>query len=136
MFLGTKHWKCFLLDNQAYLGRSIIEIKRDCGSMSDINPDEWEEFHDVVKRLESAFKKAFNATLFNWACLMNHAYKEDPPKPHVHWHFMPRYRDKVSFAGEVFEDNEFGHHYDHKSRIKVVSMEVLEKIAKEVKGCL
>lgn len=89
-----------LLSDQTYLGRSVVTLKRrDCGDLAKLTEDEILDFLDLVGKLENAFRKAFNATMFNWTCLMNLAYQNTPPDPHVHWHFRPRYDHKVSFAG-------------------------------------
>jgi diadenosine tetraphosphate (Ap4A) HIT family hydrolase len=133
ILLETKFWKVILIENQAYLGRSVIVLKRGAKSMSEITSEEWQEFHTkIVLKLESAFKKAFNATLFNWTCLMNHAYKNNPPTPWVHWHFRPRYGERVDFNGKTFTDLEFSHHYNS-DREMIVSKEMLKAIAKKVK---
>lgn len=129
----TKYWKVLLLPDQAYLGRCVIALKRDCGELSNLTSDEWIDFQkNIVQKLESAFKKAFNATMFNWTCLMNNAFKAETPKPQVHWHFRPRYKENVKFAGEQFQDLEFAHHYG-RERKKIVSKETLELIAKELR---
>ena len=132
VYYETKYWKVILHENQAYLGYSIVIIKRSVGSLSELNKEEWKNLRRVVKKLESSYKKIFNATLFNWNCFMNNAYKSDKPKPLVHWHFRPRYQDKVEFAGEVFEDIEYAHH-PNKKREHLVSKKVQESIVKEIK---
>jgi len=129
----TDFWKVILINDQTYLGRSAIVLKRDCNEMSNLTSEEFSDFHtNVVKTLESAFKKTFNATMFNWTCLMNNAFKSENPKPHVHWHFRPRYRNEVKFAGEIFQDVDFAHHYD-RAKKKIVSKKILELIAKEIR---
>jgi diadenosine tetraphosphate (Ap4A) HIT family hydrolase len=133
VILETNFWKAILNENQSYLGRCIVVLKRSCGNMSDITTEEWLDFHEnVLKKLESTFKKAFGATMFNWTCLMNFAYQEKIPKPQVHWHFKPRYDHEVEFAGENFQDLEFAHHYSL-TREKIVSNDLLLKIAEEFK---
>jgi diadenosine tetraphosphate (Ap4A) HIT family hydrolase len=117
----TRYWKVFLSDEQSYLGRCVILLKRHCESVSDINEAEWDDLHNEIKGLEKTMKKAFGATMFNLTCLMNNAYKKKPYHPHVHWHFRPRYDNKVKFAGLVFDDSRFGHHYDPKSSRKLDS---------------
>lgn len=131
----TKHWTIFLTDNQDYLGRSIIELKRNCGTLSQLTKEEWDDFHRVVKKLESLFKECFGATMFNWTCLLNNAYKSKNPKPQVHWHFRPRYNHPVEIAGITFMDNEFGHHYT-KQREHIVSKKILKEIKKEIETYL
>lgn len=85
-----------------------------------------------MKKLESALKKSFNATMSNWTCLMNNAYQNEPPNPHIHWHFRPRYNHKVEFAGLTFEDPEFGHHYD-RTRKQEISVDVKRKIIEKIR---
>lgn len=99
--------------------------------MAEIKEKEWLDFSVVVKDLESAIRKAFDATMFNWGCLMNDAYQIVPPSPHVHWHFRPRYSSKTQFQGLIFEDPDFGHHYD-RTRKRDVSEEIKEAIIKKI----
>jgi len=127
----TKFWNVFLVPDQSYLGRCSLELKRHCENLSELNKDEWGDFTGIVKRLEKALKKAFNATMFNWTCLMNNAYKSKSPVPHVHWHFRPRYDHSVKFNGITFEDKEFGHHYDKKRNL-IVSDDIKREISKKI----
>ena len=130
--LATDLWNIRLYEDQAYLGRCVISLNRDCTSLSEVTDDEFVEFHQIVKKLETALKKSFNATMFNWTCLMNNAYKKEPPKPWVHWHFRPRYNQQVEFENEIFEDPEFAQHYS-RERKRIVSAKFLEKIASRIK---
>lgn len=128
----TKYWKIFISDNQSTLGRAFVTLKRHCGDLAELKEEEILDFLKIIKELETAIKKSFNATMFNWSCLMNNAYKEDKPKPHIHWHVRPRYRKEVNFERLIFKDEEFGHHYDNK-KTKEVSKEVREKIIDKLK---
>ena len=128
----TKFWIVTLSHNQAYLGRGYITSKRHCNNLSELKPDEWSELHDLIKKLEYTLEKAFNATMFNWTCLMNVAYQESPPNPHVHWHFRPRYDHTVEIAGKQFNDPEFGHHYSRK-REQSITPTVREIIIHKIK---
>ena len=130
----TPYWTVFLSFDQNYLGRCFIPLKRHCESLSDLSENEWKDFSLLVKKLEKAIKKAFNASMFNWTCLMNDAYKKKISKPHVHWHLKPRYDKSVEFAGEKFEDPDFGHHYNRNRR--KVSKEVETKIFERIRECL
>ena len=107
----TPYWKVVLSDNQKYIGRSVVLLKRECGDLADLQNEEILDFLEVVKTLEKLLRKTFNATMFNWTCLMNDSYKEINPNPQVHWHCWPRYNHPVEFMGEIFEDPNFGHHY-------------------------
>ncbi len=130
-FFLAKHWSMLLSSNQTYLGRIALVLNRHCESISELTSEEWDELHKVMKNYEQAAKKAFGATLLNWTCLMNNAYKEKPATPHVHWHCMPRYDHDVTFAGEVFNDEKFGRHYDNAANRKV-SAEVKRAIENEL----
>jgi hypothetical protein len=66
--------------------------------------------------METALQLAFGSVNFNWACMMNFAYKKQPHNSHVHWRVRPRYLRVVEVNGVKFEDPDFGDHYsrDHK----------------------
>ncbi|MBC8495849.1 HIT family protein [archaeon] len=134
----TNFWKVILLDEQSYLGRCVVVLKRDCGELSGLTTNEAADFHEnIVNKLETTLKKTFNATMFNWSCLMNDAYKEKNPKPQVHWHFRPRYNHPVQIANNKFIDLDFANHYNNSSeRKKFVSEEILEQIFNEIKNNL
>ena len=127
----TKDWKVYLNPDQYYLGRCRVVVKRGVDRLSDLTNNEWLDFARLVKKFETGLKKAFMATMFNWTCLMNNAYQNNPPNPHVHWHVRPRYKKAVNFEGLKFEDKEFGNHYasgiDRKIPEKVFT-EIIKKI--------
>lgn len=75
----TKHWEVYLNPDQYYLGRCVLSAIRNVGTLSDLTKDEWLDFAKLVKKIESSFKKAFGATMFNWTCLMNNAFQEKTP---------------------------------------------------------
>lgn len=128
----TDYWEILVSVDQAYIGRCYIKLKRHSGSLSELTKEEWGDFIAIVKKLESALKKAFNTTMFNWSCSMNDTYKNNLPNPHVHWHLRPRYNKTVKFEGLLFEDKEFAHHYD-RARKFIVSKEILVKVAQKIK---
>jgi diadenosine tetraphosphate (Ap4A) HIT family hydrolase len=127
----SKYWNIILSDDQQYLGRCIVSCKRHVPSLSEITAEEFHDFYDVAKTLESTLSKAFGAKMYNWGCLMNDAYKNMPPNPHVHWHLRPRYDHDVSFAGIIFSDKEFGHHYHRDTRLNV-DQTIRKKIISEI----
>ena len=130
----TNYWKIDLSNDQAYLGRSYITLKRHCGSLSELTKDEWSDLNQVIKRLDKMYKKTFGAKLLNFNCLMNNAYQAKSPNPHVHWHVRPRYDRKVKFEGITFKDLEFGHHYARgNQKEQILPEEALIKIIKKLK---
>ena len=74
---------------QEFPGQCIISSYKE--SLSELTSDEWIELGLIEKELERICKKIFDSTMFNFACLMNNAYR-DNEKPHVHYHFLPRYK--------------------------------------------
>mgnify|MGYP005852627461 CR=1 FL=1 len=108
LILETKYWFILLAPDQKNLGTCVVALKRKEGDLAGLKDEEWNDFSRIVKNLQSALKNAFSSTMFNWGCLMNSSYLKDPPNPHVHWHFIPRYREKVKFEGLVFKDPCFG----------------------------
>jgi len=135
LILKTPFWKVTLAGGQAYLGRSYITLMRHCGSLADLRSEEWEDLKLIINQLESALKNSFDATLFNWTCLMNQAYQNTPPNPHIHWHFRPRYSRSLMVNSEEFSDPEFGHHYNSK-REQIVSPELFGTIISRIRSHL
>ena len=115
--LETRYWLVVLHPNdQNYLGRSVIILKRHVPTLAEVSDAEWLDYKQLVGEFAQAASDAFGADHFNWSFNMNHAFREDPPALHVHGHVRPRYRVPVTFAGLTFEDQEFGSHYDMQKR--------------------
>lgn len=135
----TIHWKIYLAPIQSYLGRCEVEAKYHYNDLAQINQEVWVDFTKVIYSLENSLKKAFDATMFNWTCLMNNAYQNTPPHPHVHWHFTPRYNHEVKIDQHTFRDLEFGHHYnpllieDDDARIERAPLDLKKTIIKKIK---
>jgi diadenosine tetraphosphate (Ap4A) HIT family hydrolase len=129
----SEYWKVIIHEDQQYLGRAIVSAKnRERPTLASLTSEEWLDFQNVVNDFEQALRSAFGAELFNWSCLMNVAFQNDPPDPHVHWHVRPRYRQPVVFAGLQFHDEDFGKHYGTTTR--ELSSDVLQVVANEIKN--
>ena len=85
-------------------------IGNDKESLSDLEPEAWQELGEIEKELERICKKLFDATMFNFACLMNNAYR-DGETPKVHYHFVPRYKNELKLFGKVYKDRHFGYNF-------------------------
>ena len=48
--------------------------------------------------------------MFNFACLMNNAYR-DNERPHVHFHFIPRYKNELKLFNKIYKDRHFGYNF-------------------------
>lgn len=104
-----KHWNVIFGDwCQEFPGYCIIDSKEQ--SLSDLSAEAWEELGKLENELERVCTKLFNATMFNFACLMNNAYR-DNEKPHVHYHFVPRYKNELKIFGKVYQDKHFGYNF-------------------------
>jgi diadenosine tetraphosphate (Ap4A) HIT family hydrolase len=109
-FLTTQYWKIFLADDQMYLGRIVIKTITPRESLPEITEEEQKDFFFLIKKLENFYKEVLGATMFNYSCLMNDAYR-DGEIPHVHFHMRPRYKNPTIVLGETFIDPNFGEHY-------------------------
>jgi diadenosine tetraphosphate (Ap4A) HIT family hydrolase len=128
----SEFWTIKLAPNQSLLGRCVVAAKRHVGDLADLTAEEIIDFLEVVRRLESALRRSFAPTMFNWSCYMNVAYRTSPPDPHVHWWLVPRYQQEVEIQGVTFEDPHFGHPYDH-YRWQEVSPETKNHLAREIR---
>ncbi len=91
---------------QEFPGQCIISSNKE--SLSALTNEEWIELGNIEKELERVCRKLFNATMFNFACLMNNAYR-DNEKPHVHFHFIPRYKEPLNLFNKTYKDRHFGY---------------------------
>ena len=130
----TNYWKIFLAPSQRYLGTCVVSLKREVGDLKDLQIEEWMEFGKLVKSMELANKKIFNAKLFNWSCLKNSVFRKDNPRPHIHWHFIPRYEHPIIFEGLEFVDPDFG--YFAKAITKKIPENIRNNLMKIIKDNL
>lgn len=133
--LTTDSWVVILSSDQGYLGRCYVTLRDHKGSLRELTDAEWQDYAGIVRRLENACKLGLGATHSNWTCLMNHSYQAKPGRPHVHWHFRPRYEKPVTINGVTFEDPEFGFHYDREQK-RTVDDETFQKILESIKAYL
>lgn len=129
-------WQMYLNENQTYLGRGYVKLRRPCECLSDLTGYEWLQFGKMVAAYETATRKAFGATMFNWTCMMNSEYMKGLPAPKVHWHVRPRYKDLVEIGGVTYRDPNFGHHYDRDAEksAPLATAELLVEIGEHLKG--
>lgn len=102
----SDNWEVVFVDwCQEFPGQCILSSNKE--SLSDLSNDEWIELGILEKELERVCKKLFNSTMFNFACLMNNAYR-DNEKPHVHFQFIPRYNGERAILNKKYKDKHFG----------------------------
>ena len=103
----SSNWEIVFVDwCQEFPGQCIISNSKE--SLSDLTNDDWIELGRLEKELERVCKKLFNSTMFNFACLMNNAYR-DNETPHVHFHFIPRYKKELMLFDKKYKDKHFGY---------------------------
>lgn len=96
-----KNWQVKLHHNQNYLGKCVLWFKGDEKDFIDLNEEEREEFFEITKKLKEVLKELFNPDLFNYLSLNNKT-------KHLHFHIMPRYKEKRIFNNKEFLDDNFG----------------------------
>ena len=108
LYKGNNFEVVFVNWCQEFVGDCIISCNKE--SLSELTDNDWIELGKIEKELERVSKRLFNATMFNFACLMNNAYR-DNEKPHVHFHFIPRYKNKLEIFNKVYKDKHFGYNF-------------------------
>lgn len=106
LYKGNNWEVIFVNWSQEFPGDCIISCDKE--KLSDLTSDDWIELGLIEKELERITKKLFNATMYNFACLMNNAYR-DKEKPHVHFHFIPRYDGERIILDKKYKDKHFGY---------------------------
>lgn len=117
------YWGVTLFENQYYLGRSIIFLKRHAGdAFIDTSIDEKNELENIViPKLTNAISNLYKPDRFNYAALGNEV-------EHAHWHIIPRYGKPVEFCGMVFEDKNYGKNYAPYDKNFKIDDEILMRI--------
>lgn len=107
----TKNWNViFVKWCQEFPGDCIIASNNNRESLSELTEEEWYELGQLEKELERISTKLFGATMFNFACLMNNAYR-DNETPNVHFHFIPRYKNPTKILNKIYKDKHFGYNF-------------------------
>jgi ATP adenylyltransferase len=133
LILETDYWRVYLSWNQDRLGRCLIVCKEHKRSLIELSPDELSDWTQILHRLHPALYQAFKPTHINVACLMNGAFKDDSPQPHVHWWSIPRYDREVTFEGEMFKDSNYPAIVcDHEGHEKKVNDDMRERIIQTI----
>lgn len=125
-----EHWGLTLFENQYYLGRSIIFLKRHAVDFFiNITQEEHDEFCNITKMVRNSIKELYNPDLFNYATLGNEV-------DHLHWHIIPRYKSERKIDGIIFKDENWGKNYAPYNREFTVPDEIQIKIRDEIKSKL
>lgn len=122
-----EYWSVYLHKNQYYLGRVYIWAKRkDAVDFFDMTKEEQEEYFKIGKELKKTLAGLFKPDLYNYATLANIS-------PHLHTHFIPRYKKSREFEGIMFNDERYGKNYAPYDYDFKISEDVLIKIRNKIK---
>jgi|SRR3989338_3142249 len=122
-----EHWKLYLHQNQAYLGRCYLWAKgENNSSLASLSDNEWLDLRHSLFRTKSALTNLFNPSRFELHQMGNEA-------PHIHVHFVPRYSKPRNFAGIVFLDERWPEapYAPYNKDFKIPDM-VLERIKNDI----
>ena len=101
-----KYWSVRLHGNQGYLGRCVVWCKReDVEDLTQCTADERDELFNILTVLREAANALFHPDRINYAFLGN-------IEPHLHGHFIPRYKAPQEYEGVTFKDARWGRNYD------------------------
>lgn len=113
LLFQTRHWAVVLRPAQVTFGSMVIISKdSEARSLADLNADSAREFLEICARIETILTEKFGAQKFNYLCLMM-------VDPHVHFHFLPRYRDSVEYSHSVWRDELWPGPPDIKTRLEM-----------------
>lgn len=105
----TENWTViFENKKQNFLGRCKIVNKKKKKYLSELINEEWKELDFIEKNLEIICRELFDATMFNFASLINFVFR-DKETPVVHFHFIPRYDHVVKIFDKEYRDKYFGY---------------------------
>lgn len=95
-------WVAEVSYRQHTLGAYIIFAKGDIQRFSDLQMDQLCELTVVMKDIEGRLETLFQPDLYNYMQLGNHIR-------HLHFHGIPRYKEKRMFEDKSWMDENFGH---------------------------
>ncbi len=120
-----KFWSVVIAKNHILPGKCILWCKReDALDPADASMEEWQEAHLIIKLLKSTVLELYQADWFNYTFLGNST-------PHLHMHFVPRYKTERDVHGMSFLDRDWGKEYTVDPNFKI-SSEVLQSIKTEM----
>jgi diadenosine tetraphosphate (Ap4A) HIT family hydrolase len=100
-----KFWTVYLQKNQSYLGRTVIVLNRHEADFLFTTDEERIEFYHISYKMREVIKSAFGAAAFDYML-------PNTKEQHAHMLIIPRYAQRTTFAGTVFEDLQYGKHFD------------------------
>ena len=118
-----KYWIVILKEGGTTLGHSVIILKSNKASFSEISPEEMAEFPIVCKWFEDKTKNLFGAEKWNYCAMM---MREN----FVHFQAVPRYSKIVNNYGIDWEDIDYPNRPSFKKL--EIDVEILKKIREDM----
>ena len=92
-------WVISLRPEQPTIGSLVLSLNRHCEKMADLQPQETLELEKAFKEIDRLLEKTFFPDKLNYLALMM-------VDNQVHFHIIPRYKEKRIFNGiEFFDEN-------------------------------
>jgi len=95
-----KHWVLALNASQFFLGRSLLLLREHTTDLFWVPSVAMDEFHDIYCVWRSALERAFHKNFRSNVALLGN--ETDVHGGHLHWHFVPRYLEPISFRGKEY----------------------------------
>ena len=92
-----RHWSVLLRKPQVTLGALVLAAHDPADRFSSLSRDSFTELQAAIQDIEQALTGAFHYEKINYLMLMM-------VDPDVHFHVIPRYRDRQLFGGMEFTD--------------------------------
>lgn len=74
-------------------GAILILPKRHVERMEDLTPEEWLEAHELIKRFQKQFAKAYGKE--DYVLIVQNGYWGGQTVPHAHFHMIPRGKEST-----------------------------------------
>lgn len=97
MIKEFENWIIVIREKQVTLGASVILLKRQINSLSEMTEEEVKEFPLVIKWYEKKCQNCFGAEKFNYVVAMM-------KDRFVHYHAFPRYSFVMNKYGKEWKD--------------------------------
>jgi diadenosine tetraphosphate (Ap4A) HIT family hydrolase len=94
------NWVYRISPSQFLLGAGALIHKDHKEGLTSLNESEVIEAFKIIRKIEIALKKSFDPDWFNYLQTNNSVR-------HLHFHILPRYKQKIEFEGEEFVDKTF-----------------------------
>ena len=120
-----QYWVVTLREKQVSLGASVIILKREVASVSEVMPEEMAEFPKVVAWFEKTCKEKFGAKKFNYLAMMMKDH-------YVHFHSYPRYSNNIMRYGVEFVD--YGLPKPFNTETNIIDETIMQKILKDMQN--